>query len=149
MSLTMWPRNDGSSTPSTGLGVGRAGLGELAGDPAHLHDRDARRVGEHDRHLEDDLQLVADAVGREGVEGLGAVARLEQERLAVGHLGEGGGEVARLAGEHERRQAGELLEDRLEGASSGQSGCCAAGRSRHDDGAQVSLTAPASPVRTA
>ena len=25
------------------LGVGRAGLGELAGDPAHLHDRDARR----------------------------------------------------------------------------------------------------------
>ena len=40
------------------------------------------RVGEHDRHLQDDLELVADGVGGEGVERLGAVAGLQQERLA-------------------------------------------------------------------
>ena len=66
----------------------RAGLGELAGDAADLHRGHARRVGEHDGHLEDDLQLVPDGVGAEGVERLGAVAGLEQERLAVGHRAE-------------------------------------------------------------
>jgi hypothetical protein len=113
MSLTMWPRNDGSSTPSIGLGGARAGLGELAGDAADLHRGHARRVGEHDRHLQDDLELVADGVGRERVEGLGAVAGLEQEGLAGGHAGELG-EVAGLAGEHQRRQVDRCLEDPLE-----------------------------------
>ena len=87
MSLTMWPRNDGQLDAVDGLGGGRAGLGELAGDAPDLHDGHAGRVGEHDRHLQDDLELVADGVGREGVERLGAVAGLEQERLAVGDLG--------------------------------------------------------------
>ena len=71
-----------------GLGGRRAGLGELPGDPAHLHHRHAGAVGQHDRHLQDDLELVADGVGGEPVERLGAVAGLEQERLAGGHLGE-------------------------------------------------------------
>ena len=69
-----------------GLGGRRAGLGELAGDAADLHRGHARGVGEHHGHLEDDLELVSDGVGAEGVEGLGAVAGLEQERLAVGHV---------------------------------------------------------------
>ncbi len=101
------------------LGRRRAGLGELPGDAAHLHDRDARAVGEHDRHLQDDLQLVPDRVGREVVEGLGAVAGLEQEGLAGGDLAQGPGEPARLAGEHERRQLGELGEDVLVGVRIG------------------------------
>ncbi len=98
------------------LGVGRARLGELARDPPHLHDRDPRAVAQHDRHLEDHLQAIADAVGGEGVEGLGTVAGLEEERTAACDLGEGGGEVPRLAGEDEGRQPGELLERCLEGA---------------------------------
>ena len=47
------------------LGGGGARLRELAGDAADLHRRHAGAVGEHHRHLEDDLQLVADGVGRE------------------------------------------------------------------------------------
>ena len=96
------------------LRVGRARLGELPGDASHLHDRDAGGVAEHDGHLEDDLERVADAVGGERVERLGAVARLEQERATVGDLAEGLGEVAGLAGEHERRERGQLLEHRVE-----------------------------------
>ena len=88
-----------------------------------------RAVGEHDRHLQDDLELVADGVGRERVERLRAVAGLEQERLALGARGERLGERARLAREHERRQRAQLVERRFERASaSGQSGCCAAAR---------------------
>ncbi len=61
------------------LGGGAAGLGELPGDPAHLDHRHAGAVGQDDGHLEDDLELVADAVGGELGEGLGAVAGLEHE----------------------------------------------------------------------
>ena len=93
------------------LGRRRAGLGELPGDAADLHDRDTRAVGEHDRHLQDDLQLVADRVGGEVVEGLGAVAGLEQERPAGGDLAERAGQAARLAGEHERWERRELGEN--------------------------------------
>ena len=52
-------------TPSIRLGARRAGLGELAGDAPHLDDRHAGRIREHDGHLQDDLELVADGVGRE------------------------------------------------------------------------------------
>ena len=64
------------------LGGRRPGLGELAGDAAHLHHGDAEGVGEHDRHLQDDLELLPDVDGRERLEALGAVAGLEQEGLA-------------------------------------------------------------------
>ena len=36
-----------------GLDGGGAGLGELTGDTADLHDRQTTRVREYDRHLED------------------------------------------------------------------------------------------------
>ena len=44
----------------------------------------AGAVGEHDRHLQDDLELVADVVGRELGERLRAVARVQQEAVALG-----------------------------------------------------------------
>ena len=45
---------------------GRAArLGELPSDAADLDDGHTGSVRQHDRHLQDDLQLVADAVGRE------------------------------------------------------------------------------------
>ncbi len=96
------------------LGGRRSGLGELPGDAAHLHDRHARAVGEHHRHLEDDLELVPDGVGGEVVEGLGAVARLEHEGSALGHLGQAGSELAGLPGEDQRGQRREVLQCLLE-----------------------------------
>ena len=83
----MWPRNDGQVDVADALGRARAGLGELAGDAADLHDRHAHRVGQHDRHLQDDAQLLPDVVGGELLEALGAVAGLEQEGVAGGDLG--------------------------------------------------------------
>jgi hypothetical protein len=114
MSFTMWPRNARQHQVADLLGVRRAGLGELAGDATDLHRGHPRRVGEHHGHLQDDLQLVADGIGAERLERLGAVSRLEQERLAVGHLAELGGEVACLAREHQRGQRAHLLEHRVE-----------------------------------
>ena len=87
--------------------LGRARLGELAGDAAHLHHRHPGRVGEGDGHLQDDLELVPDGVGRVLGEGLGAVAGLEEKGLAVGHLAQLARQVASLAGEHQRRQRGQ------------------------------------------
>ena len=49
--------------PLPGLEVGRARLGVLAGDPAHLHHRHRGRVGQHHGHLEEHPQLVAHVVG--------------------------------------------------------------------------------------
>ncbi len=60
-----------------GFEVGRAGFGELAGDPADLDDRRPRRKRHHDRHLQEDAEEVADVVGRMLGEALGAVAALE------------------------------------------------------------------------
>ena len=71
-------------------------------------------VGEHDRHLQDDLQLVPDAVGREVVERLGAVAGLEQEGLPGRHFGQRLAQCPGLAGEHERGQRRKRLQGLLE-----------------------------------
>ena len=68
----------------------RARLGELSRDAADLQGRHAGAVGEHERHLEDHLQLVADAVGREVGERLGAVACVQQEPVAFGDARQGG-----------------------------------------------------------
>ena len=87
------------------LDVGRARLGELAGHAAELHHRHAGAVGQHDGHLQQHAEGVADVVGGEVGEALGAVAALQQEGLARGHLGQRRLELARLAREHQRRIA--------------------------------------------
>ena len=66
-----------------GLEVRGARLGVLAGEPAQLHDGHRRGVRQHDGHLQQHAQLVAGVVGGHAVEGLGAVAALEQEGLAA------------------------------------------------------------------
>ena len=118
------------------LGRRRPGLGELPGDPADLDHRDAGGVGEGDGHLQDDLQLVADVVGREVGEGLGAVAGLEEEGLA--RRPPRPGRTVRLpglAGEDQRRQGRPgAASTRFRASSSGQAGCWAAGRRRHERG---------------
>ena len=64
------------------LEVGRARLGELAGDAADLHDRRGGGEGHHHRHLQEHAEEIADVVGRMFAEALGAIAALQQERLA-------------------------------------------------------------------
>ena len=138
----MWPRNDGRSTSPIALGRARAGLGELAGDAPDLHDRHAQRVRQHDRHLQDDAQLLPDVVGRELLEALGAVAGLEQERVAGGDLGERRLQRAGLAGEHQRGIRRRSSSAPGRGSSlSGHSGCCSAGRCCHDEGVHASVMA--------
>ena len=66
----------------------RTGLGELAGDASNLHHRDAHRIRQHDGHLQDDAQLLADVVGGELLEALGTVAGLEQKGIAGSDLGQ-------------------------------------------------------------
>ena len=94
-----------------GLDVGRARLGELAGDAADLDHRRGGGEGQHHRHLQEDAEEVADVVGRMLAEALGAVAALQQEGLARLRLAEQALELARLAGEDQRRIAGELALD--------------------------------------
>ena len=100
-SLTMSPRYDGRPSESS---RGRARLGELPGDPGHLHHRHARRVGQHDGHLQQRLQRRPQRrLGRPG-EGLRAVAALQQEGLAAGHRGEPGPQRVHLVRHHQRGQ---------------------------------------------
>ena len=93
------------------LGRRRARLGELAGDAADLHHRHCRREGQHHRHLQEHAEEVADVVGAVLGEALGAVAALEQERLAGRHPRKMLLQAARLAGKNQRRKGRELLLD--------------------------------------
>ena len=96
-----------------------ARLGELAGDAADLHHRQRGGIGEHDRHLQEHAQEVADVVGAEIIgaglgEALGAVAALQQETFTHGDAAERILEAARFTGKDQRRKAGELPLDRFE-----------------------------------
>jgi hypothetical protein len=96
----MWPRHLDAADALEALG---ARLGELAGDAADLHDGQRCAVGEHGRHLQEDLQLLADPDRRQLVERLDAIAGLEQEGTPLLHAGETGAQVTGLTGEHQRR----------------------------------------------
>ena len=137
----------------TVLLLGRRGarLGELAGDAADLHHRHRGGVGEHHRHLQEDAQEVADVVGADVVgarigEAFGAVAALQQETLALRDAAERGLEVARLAGEHQRRIARELALDRFQRRRSGYSGTWTIGFLRQLSRVQRSATTQHSAV---
>ena len=93
------------------LGGRGARLGELAGDAADLHHRKAAGIGQHDRHLEEHAEEVADLVRAVLGEALRAVAALEQEGLPLRDAGELGLKLPRLACKNERREAGKLLLD--------------------------------------
>ena len=94
-----------------GLEVRGARLGELAGDATDLDDRRGCRERHDHRHLQKHPEEIADIVGGMLSEALGAVPTLQQERRAVGRLAQRLLELARLAGEDERRIAGKLAFD--------------------------------------
>ncbi len=64
--------------------------------------------GQHHRHLQQHAEGVADIVGMEFGEALGAVAALQQESLAFRHLAKRRRQIARLAGEDQRRVGPQL-----------------------------------------
>ena len=81
----------------------RARLRELARHAADLDHRAGSREGQHDGHLQQNLEGVADIVGIEFGEALGAIAALQQEGVPLGHTGQLVFQFARLAGEYQRR----------------------------------------------
>jgi len=101
------------------LGRRRAGLGELAGNAADLDHRRGRRIGQHHRHLQEQPEEIADIVGAVLGKAFGAVAALQQKRVAGRHLRQCALEVARFAGKNERRKACKLRLDVGEGLGVG------------------------------
>ena len=87
--------------------VGRARLGVLPGDAAELDDRHRRAVGQHDRHLQQHAHLAGDVGLRARLEGLRAVAALQQERLAARDRGQPLAQLVDLGRDDERRHARE------------------------------------------
>ena len=87
-----------------GLGVLRPRLGVLTGDAADLDDRNLRGIGHHYGHGQLDEQLALDVGSRDGGEGLGAVAALQQERLPVGDVSHLVAEVVTLARKDQGRK---------------------------------------------
>ena len=104
------------------LGQRRPRLRELTRDPPDLDHRQRRAVRHHRGHLQQHLEPLADRDRRDVAERLGAVARLEEERPALGGLAERPQERARLAREDERRQLLEPLAHRLDGRRIGPVG---------------------------
>ena len=90
------------------LGGRGARLGELAGHAPHLHHLRVAAEGQDQRHLQEQLEIVADVVGLVLLEALRAVPALQQEALAAGHAGELLLEVAHLLDEHERGKVAQI-----------------------------------------
>src|SRR5690606_479623 len=79
------------------LVVRGARLGELACYAPDLHHRLGAGEGQHDRHLQEHAEKIADVIGAMFREALGAIATLEQKRLAIRDGSELLLELARLA----------------------------------------------------
>ena len=89
-----------------GLTVGRARLGELAGDAADLHHRLRAGESKHDRHLQKDAEVVANVVGAMFGQALRAVAALDQVGFAGGDRRQLFLQLARLTGKNQWRVGG-------------------------------------------
>src|SRR5215471_11330227 len=85
-----------------------AWLCELASDAAKFHDRQAARIGEHHRHLQEQTEEIADIVRAVFGETLGAIAALEQEGVAGGYARERPLQAAGLACKHQGRKGRKL-----------------------------------------
>ncbi|MHC2631144.1 phytoene/squalene synthetase [Bradyrhizobium liaoningense] len=83
----------------------------MAGNAADLHHGDGAGISQHHRHLQQHAEEVADVVGAVLGEALGTVAALEQEGVAGRNAPQGLLQVARLAGEHQRRKGRKLRLD--------------------------------------
>ncbi len=93
-------------TPSLTLVVGRARLGELAGDAADLHHRLRAGEGKHHRHLQEDTEEIADIVRAMFREALGAIAALKKECVTGSDSRKLLCQLARLTCKNQRRKGG-------------------------------------------
>ena len=100
--------------PVDHLGRGGPRLGELAGHAANLDHRHLGGIGQHHRHLQHHPERVADVVGRELREAFGAVAALQEERLAFRRQGQLLFQPPRLTGEDQWRIFGQLRLDQIQ-----------------------------------
>ena len=85
------------------LEIARPRLGELPRHAPDLHHRQLRREGQHHRHLQKHAEGIADVVGMEIGEAFGTVSALQQKGVPRRDLGQPRRQVARLAGEDQRR----------------------------------------------
>ena len=95
----------GAAAARRGLHLLGARLGELAGQPRNAQRRHARAPRQHQRHLQQNAQLLLNGLRRAVGETLRAVAALQQEALALGHLRQLRAQRVHLARRHQRRQA--------------------------------------------
>src|SRR5262245_64536060 len=86
-------------------------LGELAGDTPDLHDLATAGEGQNQRHLQEELEIVADVVGLVLLEAFRAVSPLQQERLAFGDAGQPLLEVADFLDKNQRRKVAQVALD--------------------------------------
>ena len=89
------------------LVVGRARLGELAGDAADLHHRLGAGEGQHHRHLQEHAEEVADVVRAMLGEAFGAIAALQKEPVSGSDGSKLLLQLARLTCKNQRRKGGE------------------------------------------
>ena len=89
-------------------------LGELPGDPADLHHRLGAAEGQHDRHLQEHPEEVADIVGAMLGEAFGAIAALQQETLAFADIRQLVLQRARFTCKNQRRIGAQTGLDRFQ-----------------------------------
>ncbi len=89
------------------LVVGRARLGELAGDAADLHHRLGAGEGQHHRHLQEHAEEVADVVRAMLGEAFGAIAALQEEPVSGSDGSKLLLQLARLTCKNQRRKGRE------------------------------------------
>ncbi len=88
------------------LDVGRARLGELAGDAADLDHRLLGAKRQHHGHLQEHAEEIADVVGLMFGESLGTIPTLKQKAPAFGDVGKRRGQPAGLTRKNQRRKLG-------------------------------------------
>ena len=94
-----------------------ARLGKLPRNAAHLHHGRRACKCQHNGHLQKQPEKIADIVSRMLGKALGAIAALQQKRIAIGNLAQSALQLPRLACKNQRRKPGQLRLDGIESCS--------------------------------
>ena len=80
----------------------------MSGDAPDLHHLAVAGEGEDQRHLQEQLEIVANVVGLVLLEALRAVTALQQEAVAARHGGQLGLQVVHLLDKNQRRKIAQV-----------------------------------------
>jgi len=94
--------------PVASLGIGRPGLGVLPSHATHSNDRFLETVGQHEAHLQQNLESLGDRARFTVVEILGAVAALQEKAFASLRGRELFAQSLDFPRDHDRRQTREF-----------------------------------------